>query len=180
MQIFELSREQYEYFELHYTYVSHEHYVPSFSDKSDCFTVSFRREQLPSPYRHDSYDAMYGDWTRSTAYGLSLDGGKSFVGYMECEREEWNSRLRIANLLILEPYRSEGYGTALVEHAKNLAQTEDFRCVFLETQSCNVPAIDFYRKCGFRFAGTNLYFYSNEDIEDDEVMLEMIYIPPSN
>lgn len=176
MQIFELPKEQYEYFELHYTYTSFEHYVPHLSDDGNRFSVEFCREKRLSPYHHDSYDAMYSDWTHSTAYGLSLDGGKSFVGYMECEREEWNSRLRIANLLICEQYRSQGYGTALVDHAKGLAQNEDFRCILLETQSCNVPAIDFYRKCGFRFAGTNLFFYSNQDIEEDEVMIEMIYL----
>ena len=31
-------------------------------------------------------------------------------------------------------------------------------------------------RCGFRFCGGNTFFYSNSDIEDDEVMLEMAFL----
>ena len=174
MYISPLPRSDYEYFELHYTYVSNEHYVPRFSENPTDFSFSFHREALPLPYHHESYDAMCSDWDGSEAFSIAETPGGKAVGYMELWTEEWNARLRICNLLILEPYRSRGFGRALVEYAKSLAAQRDLRCVVLETQSCNVPAVDFYQKCGFRFAGTNLYFYSNDDIREDEVMLEMV------
>ena len=173
MHITPLSRSEYEYFELHYTYTAKEHYVPFLVDEKDVFSVAFRREALPIPYHHESYDAMCSDWKNSEAFGISEREGEKPVGYLEVWVEDWNARLRICNLLIDEQYRGRGFGTALIEHAKALAAERELRCVVLETQSCNVPAIDFYRRCGFRFAGTNLFFYSNDDIREDEVMLEM-------
>lgn len=175
MRIFELNRQEYEYFELHYTYTSFQHFVPEYEEGTNHFSIRFLRKPLSTPYRHDSYDAMYSDWQNSMAFGLSEDDGKTFLGYLEVEKEEWNSRLRICNLLIREGCRGRGLGTELMEHAKQLAEQEDCRVIVLETQSCNVPAIDFYQKCGFHFGGTNLFFYSNRDMEEDEVMLEMVY-----
>ena len=176
MVITPLPRTEYEYFELHYTYTARENYVPRLSDEKEDFSVSFHREALPIPYHHESYDAMCSDWKDSEAFGISLREGEAPVGYLEVWTEEWNGRLRICNLLIREGFRGRGLGQALIEHAKKLAAERGLRCVVLETQSCNVPAIDFYRKCGFRFAGTNLYFYSNEDIREDEVMMEMVFL----
>ena len=38
-----------------------------------------------------------------------------------------------------------------------------------ETQSTNVPAIEFYRKVGFEVEGIDLSYYSNDDAPDGEV-----------
>ena len=59
---------------------------------------------------------------------------------------------------------------------KDIAKEREYRIIVLEAQNYNVPAIDFYLSQGFKFCGGNVYFYSNEDIEDDEVMLEMAYL----
>lgn len=42
----------------------------------------------------------------------------------------------------------------------------------LETQSCNVQAISFYRKQGFELVGLDSAAYSNDNIEKGEVRLE--------
>ena len=42
----------------------------------------------------------------------------------------------------------------------------------LETQSCNDPAIRFYRKHGFALIGFDLTAYSETDVEKREVRLE--------
>jgi ribosomal protein S18 acetylase RimI-like enzyme len=44
--------------------------------------------------------------------------------------------------------------------------------LIVETQSCNVPAINFYLKHGFKLIGFDVTAYSNEDIERKEVRLE--------
>ena len=43
----------------------------------------------------------------------------------------------------------------------------------LETQTCDVPAINFYLKFGFELIGFDAAAYSNEDVEKKEVRLEL-------
>jgi hypothetical protein len=43
----------------------------------------------------------------------------------------------------------------------------------LETQTCDVPAINFYLKFGYELIGFDTAAYSNEDIEKREVRLEL-------
>lgn len=57
------------------------------------------------------------------------------------------------------------------EHAR-LARN---RAIILETQSCNVAAIDFYRSCGFSLIGFDSCCYKNNDISRKEVRFEMGY-----
>ena len=40
-----------------------------------------------------------------------------------------------------------------------------------ETQTTNVPAIDFYRSVGFEVGGIDLSYYSNDDVQAGEVAL---------
>lgn len=47
------------------------------------------------------------------------------------------------------------------------------RMAILETQTCNVNAINFYRKHGFELIVFDLYSYSNDDPERHEVRIEM-------
>lgn len=57
--------------------------------------------------------------------------------------------------------------------AIDLAKAKHARALVLETQSCNEPAIRFYFSCGFRFIGLDTTHYSNSDILNREVRLEM-------
>ena len=43
---------------------------------------------------------------------------------------------------------------------------------YLETQSCNVRAIDFYRKQGFQLIGYDSCCYTNIDIEKHEIRFD--------
>lgn len=175
--ISELSKENFDYHELHYTYRSDEHYVPTVKSGKDLFLCSFERQPLEKPYFHDSYDTLFQEyWQDISAFGVTENGKDEIIAYLEVAREEWNDRLHITNLLVLDKYRKKGIGTMLIEKVKQIAKEEDRRIITLETQSCNVPAIDFYLKNGFTFAGTNMYFYSNNDIEEDEVMLELVFL----
>ena len=175
--VIELDKENYDYHELHYVYDSHEHYKVEMNENSESFSFNFVRESLEKIYHHDSYDILFSEsFDDITAFGIKRNDTGEIIAYLEISREEWNDRLRITNLLVKENYRGLGFGSLLVNKAKEIAQAEDRRVILLETQSCNIPAIDFYKKHGFVFAGTNLYFYSNIDVEEDEVMIEMVYL----
>ena len=51
------------------------------------------------------------------------------------------------------------------------ASKAGLRVLVCETQTTNVPAIDFYRSVGFEVDGIDLSYYSNDDVESGEVAL---------
>jgi ribosomal protein S18 acetylase RimI-like enzyme len=59
-----------------------------------------------------------------------------------------------------------------MNHAVKVAKERGARMLVLETQSCNVPAINFYLKFGFKLIGFDVAAYSNKDVERKEVRLE--------
>ena len=71
-----------------------------------------------------------------------------------------------------EDFRRKGTGTLLVDHAVKLSEKRGARMLVVETQSCNVPAVNFYLKHGFKLVGFDVAAYSNEDVERKEVRLE--------
>ncbi|HBG33634.1 MAG TPA: hypothetical protein DDW82_08055 [Acholeplasmataceae bacterium] len=87
--------------------------------------------------------------------------------------ETWNNRFRIWNFLVDKKYRNEGIGKELFDFMVEHAMKEKARAIILEVQSCNDNAIRFYMKRGLHFVGLNTMEYSNEDIENKEVRLEM-------
>ncbi len=177
MEIKELSRDEYDYYELHYTYTSDECYSCNVTSEKNNFSLNFSRYCLEKTYFHDSFDTLFQDtWQDPSAFGIFIPGYKTPVAVLEIEREHWNSRLRITQVLVNEEFRGKGFGKMLIDKSKEIAREENFRMLLLETQSCNTKAIDFYISQGFSFCGSNIYFYSNDDISENEVMLEMAYL----
>jgi GNAT superfamily N-acetyltransferase len=82
--------------------------------------------------------------------------------------EKYNNRIRVAQFLVLHGYRNMGIGKLLMKHAEDYA-----RAMILKTQSCNILAINFYLRYGFQFVGCDVMCYSNHDIENKEVRLEL-------
>ena len=70
-------------------------------------------------------------------------------------------------------YRYSQVGTKLMKHILLLARKSNARMTVLETQNCNIPAIKFYTKMGFRIIGFDTCAYSNSDIEKHEIRIEM-------
>ncbi len=116
----------------------------------------------------------------SSLFKPYVDNPKAFVAtkngedvaYMQLGHEDWTNRVRIWELLVLPNYRGCDIGTKLINKAKEFAVSVGARGLVLETQSCNVLAIDFYLKCGFQLIGFDLTHYSNEDLQKKEVRLE--------
>ena len=175
MLIKELPRDSYEDYVLNYTYTSDSHYKAELYEDENGFSFRFIKEKLPEVLNRDCCDTLFQPyWSGVTAYGVFRDdNSKAPYAVMELAREEWNNRLVITQLLVSPGYRGQGTGRMLVDLAVKIAKEEDYRLITLETQTCNIPAIEFYKKCGFKFAGTNLHFYSNDDIFENEVMIEM-------
>ena len=106
------------------------------------------------------------------AYGAFENN--ELIGYAEGSIESWNNRFRISNIRIFDKAkRNLGVGTKLINIMLEVAKSFKARMVVLETQSCNEPAIAFYKKHGFEIIGFDLYSYSNDDLDNHEVRIEM-------
>ncbi len=175
MTVISLDREKYDYFPLCYEYSTNEYYKVTKCCNKDKFSLEFVRMPLQETLHFSNTDTLFQEyWNYPEAYGIEIDG--KIAAFMELDFEDWNSRVRVTQLLVLKEYRKKGLGKALLDFAKKIAYERDYRMLLLETQNTNVPAIDFYISQGFSFCGSNVYFYSNDDIGENEVMLEMAYL----
>ena len=171
MRIAELNREQFEGYELVFSYDSRAYYDLRIRTTENVFSVEFVR--TPCPLIHKEFtDALFAPhWDDPRAFGL-WDGQK-LLAVMEVTPENWNNRLRITNLFVQDGYRRRGYGTLLMTRAREIAKAQGRRALILETQSCNSAAISFYLSQGLSFMGFNACEYSNGDKEKHEVRIEM-------
>jgi predicted N-acetyltransferase YhbS len=136
----------------------------------------FRAPVTHSPEEYDFPDKLYEDY-RENAYAWGVVANEELVAAMETDQELWSNRLRITELWVAEKYQKQGIGHALVEIAKEQARRERRRAIILETQSCNVNAVDFYMHEGFTLIGMDTCCYRNNDLERKEVRLEFGWFP---
>jgi ribosomal protein S18 acetylase RimI-like enzyme len=81
------------------------------------------------------------------------------IGFGQVEYEAWNRRARIAHLYVSAPHRGRGAGTALLQALARRASSWEARCIWLETQNVNYPAVQFYLRQGFRLCGLDETLY---------------------
>lgn len=93
------------------------------------------------------------------------------VGVLDVAEENWRKTAWVWNLMLDMDVRGQGIGRRLVEHTINWAKMRHLRAVLLETQTNNTPACHFYAKMGFQLVGVNTLFYTNHDVEANEVAL---------
>jgi ribosomal protein S18 acetylase RimI-like enzyme len=134
-------------------------------------TVKLYKERLKSTlYR--SYDQ--GDIEESIAHShhTIVAGDKDkLVGFASVRFEEWNRRAIVGAIYVTPKYKGRGFGTSLIKEAVSYAKGVHARCLWLETQNVNYPAISFYLKSGFRFCGFDNSLYDPETVPCDEIAL---------
>lgn len=101
-------------------------------------------------------------------------GGGLLVGIAITERMAWNRNLVLWEFHVADSHRRRGVGRAMMEQVFAVARASDVRSVTAETQNTNVPAVHFYRNCGFVLQGVDLSLYADDHLgEDREVALFM-------
>jgi GNAT superfamily N-acetyltransferase len=85
--------------------------------------------------------------------GLVARCGGVTVGYAHVEYAEWNRRAEIGDFFIAATARRSGVGAALMAAVIRRARLTPARCLWLETQDVNGPAIAFYLREGFTLCG---------------------------
>lgn len=174
MDIVELNRKEYQDYELVFEYDTAEHYAVEVLREGRDFTVTLRRQPLSAPQHKRFVENLFQRYLARPAAFAILEGDVP-VAIIEIDREFWLKRLRITDLVVQPAFRRRGYGAALLRHVLQVARTEGFRAVYLDTHSCNVGAIDFYLSQGFMLGGLDTTYYSNRDIERGEVYIEMVH-----
>ncbi len=171
MDITKLDKTEHKNYPLHFQYQTDGYYDVD-QDPNDLFSIKLILKPFGKVIKKEFTDHLFQDYLENPS-SFALRDGNKLIGYLEVARETWHKRLRVTNILIQPEYRGQGYGSTLMHLAKKIGQEEGMRELILETQSCNVKAIDFYLKHGFTVVGIDLSAYTNQDVESKEVRLEM-------
>ena len=164
-------------------YTTEAYYDIQMEDMEEGFQIKLQKRKADPPISHypEEYDFPHklyqADWEKATAWGIveERNGKRELRACIETCPEEWSNRLIITELWVHEEMRRQGVGHQLMAIAKEQAKREKRRAIILETQSCNVGAIAFYRKEGFVLIGFDSCCYSNQDMQRREVRLDMGY-----
>lgn len=171
MKIVELKKENCVDIELDCFYQTKAYYDVSIK-KGKSITIHIKRKKLFKKMDKGFKAKLFEDYIQNPdVYGIY--DGKKLIGCIEGSLETWNNRYRIWNFWVDKKYRREGFGKLLFEYITKIAEQKKARAIILEVQSCNDNAIKFYLKNGLHFVGLNVLEYSNNDIENKEVRLEM-------
>ena len=162
-------------------YTTAEYYDVEMEERPQGFSVSIGKKRFSAPVTHspeeyDFPDKLYEDFRPGACAWGVLEEGKP-VAVIETEPEEWSNRLRVTELWVSPARQKQGLGRALMDVAKEQARLERRRALMLETQSCNVNAVDFYLHQGFTLIGLDTCCYQNNDLQRKEVRLEMGWFP---
>lgn len=154
-------------------------------EDADSFHVDMVMKKFDEPVRHepDFSDGLYPDyWPGAEAWGIigeekGEDGlpKKKLLACIECCPEEWSNRLLVTEVWVAEELHRQGIATRMMNLVKEKARRDGRRAIMLETQSCNVHAIAFYRSQGFQLLGLDSCCYGNFDIERHEVRINLVY-----
>ncbi|MBP5281253.1 MAG: GNAT family N-acetyltransferase [Lachnospiraceae bacterium] len=180
-KIVPLPKEQWKGVPIPMRYTTEEYYDLEVSENADAFEAKMVKKKFEKPVTHspeeyDFPDGLYQDhWEKAEAYGIyrEEDGKKILMACIEVCPEEWSNRLMVTELWVHDSLHRQGIGTALMNKAKEVAKAQGRRAIILETQSCNVRAIAFYRSQGFRLIGFDSCCYTNRDVERREIRFNM-------
>ena len=127
-----------------------------------------------APMKKGFADHLFGEWLEEpVAFGAFE--GERLLGFIEGSVESWHNVFRISNVFVYPEARRTGVGSMLIRHMIDYARTESgCRAVILETQSCNFPAISLYKKHGFRLCRIDIGEYTNHDVENREVRIDLM------
>jgi len=163
-----LDKKEYEGYQLNFTYHTDRYYHVATWDMG----MVLDERKFPEMVEKHFTDHLFSEWLEEPV-ALGAFDGEMLAGVIEGSMEMWHDVFRISNILVMEPYRGQGLGKELMHRMLDYARIiPNCRGAILETQSCNYPAISFYRRQGFYLNRIDLREYSNEDVQRNEVRLD--------
>lgn len=164
----ELDQNVYKGFKIEFAYTTQHYYDVKKSDLGFILTLN----NYDGVVKKTFVDTLFENYLEFP-YAIGLFDNQMLIGLVEGNYEEWHQCYRITNIHVDEAFRNKGYGQILMKEMIEISQKKyPIRAIVLETQSCNFPAISFYKKMGFSLIGLDTISYSNNDIEKKDVRLE--------
>ena len=179
-QIVPLPREKWKGAVVPIRYTTDAYYDLELTESEGAFQARMVKKQFDAPVTHspeeyDFPDKLYQDyWENAEAYGIVGEDG-ALLACVELCPEEWSNRLVVTELWVADRCHRRGFGSRLMDLAKQKAREQGRRAIILETQSCNVRAIAFYRSQGFRLIGFDTCCYANNDVARHEIRFNFGY-----
>ncbi|MEN3035407.1 MAG: ribosomal protein S18-alanine N-acetyltransferase [Candidatus Methanosuratincola sp.] len=117
--------------------------------------ITINKACLPENYSPDFF--MEHHWENPRIF-LVAQAGDKVVGYNMCRIEFGFSNIRrdfakkghVISIAVLEDYRGMGIGQRLMEEGMKNVRESGASEIYLEVRQSNLPAIQLYRKLGFR------------------------------
>ena len=136
--------------------------------------LSFRlTERSVVPPLHKNYPFEPSDTKERASWDHAVvaEAGGRLVGFAAIQYMAWNLRAVIWHLYVAPDYRGHGIGTRLLDALDTFARDAGARCLWLETQNVNVPAVRFYLRSGFTLCGLDTSLYDPDGAAGGEVAL---------
>ena len=102
---------------------------------------------------------------------LALEDGQ-LAGFVAAQHVVWNRRVVIWHLYVMPTFRRRGVGARLLAAIDDFARSVGARCLWLETQNVNYPAIQFYHRCGFTWCGFDAALYDPDTLAQQQAEQE--------
>ena len=136
--------------------------------------LSFRLlEEAATPPLYKSYpfDPSDPEERANWDHAVVAESEGRLVGFAAAEYMAWNRRAVIWHLYVAPDYRGRGVGTRLLNSVDDFARKARARCLWLETQNVNVPAVRFYLRSGFMLCGLDTSLYDPDGVAGGAVTL---------
>jgi ribosomal protein S18 acetylase RimI-like enzyme len=104
------------------------------------------------------------DWDALAAspHVTVADRDGAVVGVAAVTWQAWNRRAELSHLYVDAASRGRGVGTGLLRAAERAARALGARCLWVETQQVNAPAIRFYLRQGYACCGLDAALYDDD------------------
>lgn len=100
--------------------------------------------------------------------------GTTICGFAAVNIETWNRRAVIEHLYVSNRYRGLGIGRLLIQSCIEYAKNSHMRCLWVETQNINYPAIHFYQRMQFEWCGLDTELYDEAELNGHEIALYFV------
>lgn len=133
-------------------------------------------EEVVTPPLHKQFPSLTEelDHLQAMRHVVVAESDGRPLGFVAAGFESWNRRAVIWGLYVCAQHRGFGIGRALVKSAEEFAVASGARCLWLETQNINYPAIQFYRNLGFRWCGLDESLFDPDGPAANEVALYFV------
>ena len=111
-------------------------------------------------------------------HALVAERGARVVGVAAMSVRAWNGRAELSHLYVDAGARGTGVGRALLDAMRDHARRLGERCLWVETQNVNAPAIRFYRRHGFACCGLDTSLYDPRQLPGETAVFLALALDP--